>query len=132
MTISKPSTSETVEVVRVAEKSYRNYLKTIEESKEFLKQLFNDLSSSYDDVSRETNANIEIMGKILASPSEFQYQTESPDFLATLKACFSTPIHMFMEEKMKAKRKQLGEAQKVCTLLYLDLIALSINSLFPR
>ena len=113
MTISKASCSESVELIKVDKKSYRNYLKTIEESKEFLKQLCDGLSSSYDDLSRETNVNIEIMDKILASSPQ---KSESPDFLASLKSCFSSPPHLFMEEKMKAKRKQFAEAQKVCSL----------------
>ena len=117
MTISKASTSEIVEVIKVAEKSYRNYIRAIEDSKEFLKQLYDGLSSSYDDLSRETSVNIEIMDKILQSTQQFQDQSESPDFLAPLKACFSSPLHLFMEEKMKAKRKQFSEAQKVLHLI---------------
>ena len=43
MTISKASTSKIVELIKVAEKSYRNHIETIEESKEFLKQLYDEL-----------------------------------------------------------------------------------------
>ena len=108
--------SETVEIINVAGKSYRNHIKTIEETKEFLKQLYDHLSSSYDDLSREANVNIEFIDKILASAHQFQDESESPDLLASLKSCFNSPPHLFMEEKMNAKRKQLAEVQKACTL----------------
>ena len=117
MTIPKASTSELVEIIKVAEKSYRNYITTIEDSKEFLKQLYDGLSSSYDDLSRETNVNIELMDKILASAPQLLDQLESPDLLASLKSCFSSPPHLFMEEKMKAKCKQFAEAQKVLNFI---------------
>lgn len=107
MTISKASTSEIVELIKVAERSYTNYIRNIEDSKEFLKQLYDGLSSSHDNLSRETNVNIDIMDKILASAPKFQDQLESPDFLAPL----NSPPHLFMKEKMKAKRKQFAEAQ---------------------
>ena len=113
MAVSKASCSEIVELKKVAEKSYRNHIETIEESKEFLKQLYDELSSSYDDLSREANVNIEIIEKMLASNQQFQDQSEVPDYLASLKSCFSSPPHLFMEEKMKAKFKQLTEVQKV-------------------
>lgn len=119
MTISnKASTSKAVELTKVAEKSYQNHLKIIEESKEFLKQLYDYISLSYDDLGKEANVNIEVIDKILASAQRFQDRRESPDFLASLKSCFCSPPHLFMEEKMKAQHRQFAEAQKVCSLYY--------------
>ena len=102
-----------LELLKEAKVRYQNNSKVIIENKERLTKMYNDLSSSYDALNRETNENLKMIEKVLSSPQQFQDPLEAHNFLGPLKACFGSTGHTFLEEKMKAKCKQLTEVQKV-------------------
>ena len=98
-------------IIVVGQGQIQNNSKVI---KEHLTKMYNDLSSSYDALNQETNENLKMIENILLSPQQVQYPLEACDFLfGSLKACFGSPGHTILEEKMKAKFKQLTEVQKV-------------------
>lgn len=107
------STSEIVELLKEAKESYQNSIRIIAENKKDLTKMFDDLSSSYDNLCRQANENVEVMERILASDLQFQDLSNTSNTLEVLKSSFNLPSHKFLEEMIVAKQKKLTEAQQV-------------------
>jgi len=106
------SKSEIVELLLEAKESYQNSIKIIVENKKYLSNMYDDLSSSFDNLGRQTNENVDVMEKMLTSDLQFQDPMVTSGVLEALKSSFNLPSHKFVE-MMVAKRKQLTEAQQV-------------------
>ena len=111
------SKSEIVEWLKEAKESYQNSIEIIVENKKYLTKMFDDLSSTYDNLCCQTNENMEMIEKVLATGLHFQDPLATSTVLAqvleVLKSSFNLPIHQLEEEMMIAKQKQLTEAQQV-------------------
>lgn len=105
--------SEIVDLLKEANESYQNSIKIILENKKNSAKMYDDLSSSYDNLCHQTNENRDVMERILASGLQFQDALGTSKVLETLKSSFNLPNHKFLEEMMIVKQKQLTEAQQV-------------------
>lgn len=123
-TISTDSKSDIEEILKEAKESHQNSIKILINSKKYLTKMYDDLSSSYDNLCRQTNENIDVIEDILASGLQCQDLLGNSTVLETLKSSLSLPSHKFLEEMITAKRKQLAEAHQVSRLPNLKLYPL--------
>jgi len=108
-----------VELIMGAKINYQNSKKALIENKEYLKRMYEELSASYDLLSRETEESIEMMEKVIASALKIKNPSDAyNNFLEKMRICFTSSNHKFREVMMDAKRKQLSETQKVYFNLY--------------
>lgn len=103
-----------VELMMGAKTNYENSKQALIENKAHLKKMYDDLSASYDLLSRETEESIEMMEKVIKSALKIKNPSDANNnFMEKMKTCFASSNHKFMDVMMDAKRKQLVEAQKV-------------------
>ncbi len=104
---------EFVELVKKALDNYKTASKSMKENKEYLKDMYDDLASSYDTLTREMMEDVETMEKVLLSTHHDEDPSKAFDFLERLKSSLNAPSYLLMEVMVKTKRQQLTEAHKV-------------------
>lgn len=113
------SVSEMFQFLEEAKISYQNNCHVIVENAKNLAKLYDDLSTSYDILNRETNENLETIEKVLSSAKQFQDLSEVKNYLAPLKAYFDSSRYKSLDDKMRANHKQLNEVGQVGCILNL-------------
>ena len=104
---------ELAELVKKAIDNYKAASTTMKENKEYINKMYEDLSLSYDTLTKEMMEDVETMEKVLLSSHHDEDPSKTFDFLERLKSSLNAPSYLLMEVMVKAKRQQLVEAHKV-------------------
>jgi len=106
--------TELVDLVTKAHEKYLITTKSIKENSDYLKKMYEELSTSYDIISEELVEDIKTMEKFLQSTTQMEGNlSKAFNSLERLKASLSAPSQLLMEVMAKSNRRQLTEVHKV-------------------
>jgi len=118
---------EVVALMKKAQTSYHISTKAMQEDKELMKNMYDNLSLSYENFMREMLEDVETLEKVLQqSAGQSGDHSGADKVLESLQACFDSPSQQWIDVTMKAKRRLLNEAQQV--ILILKCIVSLLNS----
>ena len=105
---------EVIALVKKAQASYHISTEAMQEDKCQLKKMYDDLSASYDNLSKEMLEDVETLEKVLQqSADQVGDHSEADKVLESLQTCFDSSSQQWIEVTMKAKCRLLNEAQQV-------------------
>ena len=110
--------TELVDLVTKAHEKYLITTKSMKESSDYLKKMYQEVSTSYDIISEELVEDIKTMEKALQSTTQMDgYSSKAFNSLERLKVSLSAPSQLLMEVMAKSNRRQLTDVHKVCILI---------------
>jgi len=105
------------ELVNLVTKAHEKYLiatKSMKETSDYLKKMYQEVSTSYDIISEEMVEDIKTMEKALQSTTQMDgYSSKAFNSLECLKVSLSAPSQLLMEVMAKSNHRQLTEVHKV-------------------
>lgn len=108
---------QVIATVKKAQTSYHILsTKVMQEDMDHLKKMHDDLSSSYDNLTREMLEDVVTLEKVLQSAGQVGDRSEAHKILESLQVCFDSPSQHWIDVTMKAKRRLLNEAQQVIVI----------------